>query len=199
MDRKDSGLAGVGKPFKGNTIKILKNDNTFANANTIGEILISGPILMNGYVGMEELTREVLINIDQINYYKTGDIGYLDSEGILHFKHRKDQLIKIKGFIINPDEIIEKLVKIKAVEDAKVLVNDNDQLIAVLVLNDLSYTHLTQKEIIQALKDLDDWSIPKKYYIIDSIPMNEMRKSDLKALEEGIRNQSLEFLLEWTL
>jgi len=199
MDRKDSGLAGVGKPFKGNTIKILKNDHTFATANTIGEILISGPVLMNGYIGMEELTREVLITIDQINYYKTGDIGYLDDEGILHFKHRKDQLIKIKGYIINPDEIIEKLIKIKAVEDAKVLVNDNDQLIAVLVLNDLSNTHLTQKEITQTLKDLDDWSIPQKYYVIESIPMNEMRKSDLKALEEGIRNQSLEFLLEWNL
>jgi acyl-CoA synthetase (AMP-forming)/AMP-acid ligase II len=79
------------------------------------------------------------------------------------------------------------------------LVNDNDQLIAVLVLNDLSNTHLAQKEITQTLKDLDDWSIPKKYYVIESIPMNEMRKSDLKALEEGIRNQSLEFLLEWNL
>lgn len=199
MDRKDSGRAGVGKPFKGNTIKILKNDNTFANANTIGEILISGPTLMNGYVGMEELTKDVLIKIDHIDYYKTGDIGYLDTEGILHFKHRKDQLIKIKGYIINPDEIIEKIIKIKAVEDAKVLVNDNDQLIAVLVLNDLTKKHIIQKEIIQSLKDLDDWSIPKKYYIIESIPMNEMRKSDLKALEEGIRNQSLEFLLEWTL
>lgn len=199
MDRKDSGLAGVGKPFKGNTIKILNNDNTFAMTNTIGEILISGPILMNGYIGMEELTQEVLINIDQTNYYKTGDIGYLDSEGILYFKHRKDQLIKIKGYIINPDEIIDKLIKIMTVEDAKILVNDNDQLIAVLVLNDLSNTHSTQKEIIQTLKDLDDWSIPKKYYIIESIPMNEMRKSDLKALEEGIRNQSLEFLSEWTL
>jgi acyl-CoA synthetase (AMP-forming)/AMP-acid ligase II len=199
MDQKDSGKAGVGKAFRGNTLKILKEDGGLGEVNECGEILIGGPTLMNGYVEMDELTSQVMIKIDEVIYYKTGDIGFLDQEGILHFKHRKDDLIKIKGFIVNPDEISDKLCSIQGIEEAKIIVNDKDQLIAVMTLNDSSRIHRLQKETTLALKDLDGWCIPDQYYIVKHLPINEMRKSDLIALKEGLRTRALEFLLEWSL
>ena len=199
MDQKDTESCGVGKPFKGNTIKILKEDGSFASVDESGEILISGPTLMNGYVNLEELSRQVLVTYDQTTYYKTGDIGSLDKQGILSFKHRKDELIKTKGYIVDPTEISEKLRGIQGVEEARIFVNELDQLIAVLILNDPSRMRKIPKETTQALKDLDGWCIPQHYHILKALPMNEMRKSDLHALKEGIRNRSLEFLLEWSL
>jgi len=199
MDKEDSGNIGVGKAFRGNTIKILNEDGTFASTNENGEILISGPTLMNGYVELNNLTKQVLITIGNITYYKTGDIGSIDKQGILSFKHRKDELIKTKGYIVDPSEISQKLCAIQGIEEAKIFVDEKDQLIAVLTLNDPSRIRKIPKETTQALKDLDGWCIPKHYHILKALPINEMRKSDYHALREGIKNRSLEFLLEWSL
>lgn len=199
MDKADSGKLGVGRPFFGNTIEILKEDGSLALPNEAGEILISGPTLMNGYVNQVELTQQVFIKLKDKRYYKSGDIGTLDETGCLFFNHRLDDLVKIKGFMFSPLDVQNCLLKVTGVEEAKVFVDEEERLIAVLTLNDLRKLTVIQKETTQALKDIDGWCIPQTYVIVKSLPVNEMRKSDLKALKEGLKNQSIEPLLEWSL
>lgn len=199
MDSDDSGCAGVGQPFIGNSILIMKEDGTLAATHEPGEILISGPTLMNGYYHDEALTQQVMITIDNKLYYKTADIGHLDEKGILHFRHRSDELIKVKGYIVSPSLITQRLLTLPLIQEAKIIVNDDEQLVAVLTVSDHSQLKRLQKETTQVLKDLDGWCIPKHVVIVKAMPINEMRKIDLAGLKEAVKNRTLEFLSEWSL
>lgn len=199
MDRGDSGEAGVGKPFMGNSILIIKEDGNKAEPNEPGEILISGPTLMNGYYRDDALTKRAIITIENKRYYKTKDIGHLDEKGILHFRHRSDELIKVKGYIVSPTVITQRLLSVSGIDEAKVIVNEEEQLVAVLSVSDHTQFKRLQKETTQILQDLDGWCIPKHYVIVKSMPVNEMRKVDLAGLSEAVKNRTLEFLSEWSL
>ena len=199
MDSEDSGEAGVGKPFKGNTILIMKEDGNRAELNQPGEILINGPTLMNGYYQDEALTNQVMTTIENKRYYKTKDIGHLDEKGILHFRHRNDELIKVKGYIVSPSLITQRLLLVSGIDEAKIIVNEEEQLVAVLSVSDRSQVKRLQKETTQILQDLDGWCIPKHYVIVKSMPVNEMRKIDLAGLSDAVKNRTLEFLSEWSL
>lgn len=199
MPTKDSGQAGVGIPFHGNSIKILKEDGTCAKENEPGEILISGPVLMNGYYDNDEENKRVLVQMDGALAYRTGDIGHLDQKGILHFHHRLDDLIKVKGFLISPHIIINCLLQVHGIQEARVLVDEQDVLTAILTVKENSDLKTIQKETTQVLKELDGWTQPKQFYIIKTMPINEMRKIDMNRLRDGIKNRALQFLLEWSL
>lgn len=199
MDKQDSGKQGIGKPFKGNSIKILREDGKWASPNEPGEILISGPILMNGYVHLAEENKRVLIEREGLRYYRSGDIGHLDDDGILHFRHRIDDLIKAKGYLISPQLICERLLRVNGLIEAKIIVTDDDQLMAILTVKTGHSLKTIKKEAIQSVKDLDGWCQPHRFAIIKAMPVNEMRKIDMNALKEGIRNRSLQFLSEWSL
>lgn len=94
-------LGSVGKPINNVKVKILDDDHNVLNCFEKGEIAISGPTLMNGYLEGESN----FIEIDKERYVLSGDIGYLDDEGFLFFVSRKKRIIKKKGYNIFPLEI----------------------------------------------------------------------------------------------
>ena len=62
---------------------------------------------------MYDTENKKFINIDNVRCYKTGDIGVIDEKGIIHFKGREDNQVKIKGFRIEIEEIESYLLKIQ--------------------------------------------------------------------------------------
>jgi D-alanine--poly(phosphoribitol) ligase subunit 1 len=74
-----------------------------------GEIWVSGGGLALGYLGQPRLTAEKfgeeLIDGTPTRVYRTGDLGFLDAEGVLHFEGRADRQVKIRGYRIEPGEI----------------------------------------------------------------------------------------------
>lgn len=59
--------------------------------NEVGEICFKGPVLMKGYIPVQEY-------MDEDGFYKTGDAGYYDNEGLFYIVDRYKELIKYKGF-----------------------------------------------------------------------------------------------------
>lgn len=57
-----------------------------------GEILIKGPQLMRGYLDKPEETQKVFLD----GWYRSGDIGYYNSEGLLYVTDRLKEIIKVK-------------------------------------------------------------------------------------------------------
>ena len=93
----DNRVGSIGKPFKGIEVKIAED----------GEMLVRGPVVMKGYYGHPEATKEVMRD----GWFATGDVGYQDEEGHLFITDRKKDLFKLSnGKYIAPQQI-ESLLK----------------------------------------------------------------------------------------
>lgn len=104
--------SGVGPFYAMNTGKILREDGSEAETGQIGEIFVTGPARMVGYYP-DVMPRDALL--------PTGDLGYLDEEGILHLTGRKKDIIIRNGLNISARKIEEALLSIDAVCDAAVV------------------------------------------------------------------------------
>lgn len=86
-----------------------------------GEICVSGENVMAGYYQDEATTEETFVG----NWFKTGDLGYLDEDGFLFITGRKKNLIILSnGKNVAPEELEEKLLDIAGVQEALVYVKD---------------------------------------------------------------------------
>ena len=106
----------VGIPLNATVVKVLDSAGTGreAAAGETGLIAVQSPSLMKGYYRKPELTRQVLRD----GWLLTGDIGYIDPQGLLYVCSRADDLIIVGGMNIYPVEIenaIKSLPYIEAV------------------------------------------------------------------------------------
>ncbi len=97
----DEHADSVGIPLDAVSIKILKPDGTMAATNEEGILWVKGDNVMVGYYNAPELTAKVLRD----GWLCTGDIGVIDSDGLLKIKGRRDDLIIRAGMNIYPQEI----------------------------------------------------------------------------------------------
>jgi long-chain acyl-CoA synthetase len=107
-------FGSVGKPVKGIEVKIDQPDAE----SGVGEILVRGPNVMQGYYKNPAETKKVL-GID--GWLRTGDLGYLDADGYLFIKGRiKNVYVGPSGENIYPEIIEDKLKESMFVEEALV-------------------------------------------------------------------------------
>jgi acyl-CoA synthetase (AMP-forming)/AMP-acid ligase II len=83
-----------------------------------GEILVRGPIVMQGYFGQANATAAT---IDAEGWLRTGDIGYVDADGDFFIVDRTKELIKYKGLQVAPAELESVLLGNPAIADACVI------------------------------------------------------------------------------
>ena len=101
----------VGKPLRGIRLKILDNMGKEVEVGSIGNIFISTPTIMCGYIGLGR------VELDKDGYWDTGDVGYFDQSNELYIIGRRDRMLITSGHNVYP-ESIERLIKVSE------LVND---------------------------------------------------------------------------
>ena len=111
------GSCGVTAP---NTQSRIIDPETGADlgVDASGELLVRGPQVMIGYLNNPEATEST---IDADGWLRTGDIGYIDSDGHLFIVDRLKELIKYNGFQVPPAELEALLLTHPAVADAAVV------------------------------------------------------------------------------
>lgn len=107
----------VGRALPSNDIVILNENDREVARGTEGEICIRGLNVMTEYLGLTEVNKRSLRD----GWFHSGDYGYLDTDGYLYFKTRKDYLIIKGGEKIYPSEIENVLFGHSAVEECAVL------------------------------------------------------------------------------
>lgn len=118
LDKTDSmrKTGSVGYPPSFMYIKIKDDQGNELPVGSTGEIVGTGPLLMDGYYKNEELTTNAIKD----GWLYTGDLGYLDEDGFLYLTGRKKDLIISGGVNVYPADIEEVVIQHEAVRDVAV-------------------------------------------------------------------------------
>ncbi|KAJ9048301.1 hypothetical protein DSO57_1036382 [Entomophthora muscae] len=165
--------------------------------NETGELWVSGPNIMKGYLNNLEATRDMF---DSENYMRTGDVGYFDETMCLHIVDRVKELIKYKGYQIAPAELEAVLLTHPKVKDCCVIgildsLTGEETPKAYLVLNVTGpLDESAEQAIIKEIKEASHKKLaPYKYFrggmeITDTIP----KSATGKILRRVMRDQDLQ-------
>ena len=139
---------------------------------------------MNGYY-KEDKSPFIYLNNEKC--VKTGDLGYIDSDGYLYFVSRIKNVIIYKGYNIYPLGIEKMISTIKYINEVSYL-EYQEQLITFVSLRDKTVPFAKIKEDIESLISLNfaEYMIPHKIIVIDSFPHTNVGKIDIKALKASL-------------
>ena len=182
----------IGVPFPDMLAKIVRLETTDeAPAGEEGEICVSGPAVMLGYLDSPEETANTLkTHADGRIWLHTGDIGTMDEDGFFYFKLRQKRMIKSSGMNVYPAQVEELLYKHPKVRDVCVIgVPDEAQVQAVkafvVLKNSADACAETEKELINYSRDhLIKWSCPRTIEFRDDLPKTLVGKIAYNALEK---------------
>lgn len=159
--------------------------------NTIGELVIRGPHVMQGYWEDDAATQRAL-RPGQKPWEKvlyTGDLFYADEQGFLYFVGRKDDIIKTRGEKVAPKEVEAVLHAHPGIAEA-VVVGVADSILgeairAIVVASDPS---LTERDVVRhCTQHLEDFMVPKSVEFRSSLP-----KTDTGKVSRRLAAQSVE-------
>ncbi|HOI30346.1 MAG TPA: o-succinylbenzoate--CoA ligase [Melioribacteraceae bacterium] len=178
IDKSDS----AGRPVGNNKIKIIDAGGNECPEGQSGEILIKcGSIFKEYYNNPEETGKK---KID--SYYHTGDYGFTDGKGFLFVGPRKDDVIITGGENVNTKEVEQFIIQLPSVIDAFVYSEKDpawgDIICAAVVTNKKT----TSEEIRSQLKNMmASFKVPKRIYLVDKIPRNEIGKVERDKLNRS--------------
>lgn len=177
-------LGSVGRPMAGTYVKILDENGAELPAGGIGEIAVKTETLMQGYLGMPELTGKVITD----GWYHSGDIGYVSENGYLFLTDRKDSMIITGGENVFPSEV-EKCIMTLAPEVKEVCVAGlpdpvwGEMIVAAVVKRENS--GLTENDIMaQCRRRLGSFKKPKRVMFVDELPVNNNGKVSRELVKE---------------
>lgn len=168
----------VGKPLPFNTVEILNEAGEAQPAGEIGEIVISGPTVMQGYFGDPEATL-------QNSKLYTGDLGYFDAEGDLWLVQRRSDLIVSGGENVYPAEIEIILKQHPAIADACVVgIPDAEwgQKVAAAVVLQPNANLTTDELTAFCRQHLAGYKIPRLIRVVEALPLTASGKIERKTV-----------------
>ena len=113
-DMPRSAWGSCGRPFEGMEVRIVDSDSGRpVRTATVGIIQVRGPHTLRGVC---RRSREDLFTAD--GFYPTGDLGHLDADGFMFYHGRSDDMFKVSGATVYPNEVEQALRTIDGVDNA---------------------------------------------------------------------------------
>lgn len=174
----------IGKALEGLEVKLHPETQ---------EILVRGPVVMQGYYKNPEATAACL---SEDGWFNTGDIGEIDSEGFISIRGRnKDLIVLGSGKKVAPEEVEESLREIPNVQEICVLGMKSHQgptkgteiVTAIVVVNpaDSSLQEQIQKSLHQAVMELSYYKRPSKFiFLTEPLPKTTTLKVKKNLVKE---------------
>ncbi|MBR3353717.1 acyl--CoA ligase [Candidatus Saccharibacteria bacterium] len=187
----------IGVPFPDMDFKITKND-TFKElkAGEEGEICISGPLVMMGYLGDDaETAQTIRLHDDGKLWLHTGDIGYLGDDGLIYFAQRLKRIIISSGYNIYPTHLESVINSHEAVLTSTVIGIDHHykgQVPKAFVVLKPGYKpgKRLEREIRELLeRNVPIYALPVAYEFRDKLPTTKIGKVAFRELEKEEKNK----------
>ncbi len=188
----ETAMSNVGKPMCGSQIAILDEEGVEQGPGQTGEICILGVGVSRGYHRRPELNEKKFLSRGGARLYRTGDIGYLDGAGFLHFKGRKDKQVKWRGYRIELEEIEAVANGTKLVTACHAILHQaNEAMISlILFVAPDKAAQYSRTDLRSRLKQhLPSHMLPSRFIEVDTIPTTTSGKVNtellLSTLEQG--------------
>lgn len=165
----------VGLPVPGTDVVILGEGDLEMPIGQAGEICIRGPQVMTEYWNMPEETRNVFT---ADGYFRSGDIGTMDSDGYVKIIDRKKDMIIVSGFKVFPNEVEEVLSLMPGILECAVIgAPDDDTGEAVKAFIVKEQDHLTEEQVLAYCKQqMTNYKRPKKIIFRTDLPKTNVGK-----------------------
>jgi long-chain acyl-CoA synthetase len=179
----------IGLPFPNVEAAILdQTTNELLPAGEIGELVVRGPNIMQGYWQREQETADIFVN----GWMRTGDIARMDEKGYFYIVDRSKDMINASGFNVYPREVEEILFQHPAVEEAAVIGTPDpyrgETVAAFVVLKPgFKANEQTKTEIIEFCKrQLTGYKVPKKLEFREHLPKTLVGKVLRRELRDTL-------------
>ena len=181
----------VGLPLPGNAIKIvLPGTKQEMPCGEVGEILIAGPAVMQGYLNCPSETKNILqTHTDGKTWLYTGDLGSVDKEGYVYFRGRAKRMIVTSGYNVYPLQIENILNAHQKVQTSCVIgVTDAYKMqkvrAFVKLIPGIAAAEETEQELMDYCREyISGYAIPCKILFCEDMPMTPLGKIDYRKLE----------------
>ncbi len=176
----------VGPALPGVSVRVINQEAQLCGTDEIGDIQVKGPNIFKGYWQMPEKTAE---EFTEDGYFKTGDVGRVDTEGYVSIVGRSKDLIISGGYNVYPKEIESVIDEMSGVLESAVIgvphADFGEAVVAVVVLRDGAT--LSEVALIDTLKTrIANFKVPKRVHFVDELPRNTMGKVQKNVLREQL-------------
>ncbi|KOG02517.1 Amino acid adenylation [Pseudomonas syringae pv. aceris] len=175
----------IGRPISNTRLYVLDAYDQPVPQGVIGQLHIGGAGVTRGYLNLPKTDAERFIDSPFVagdRLYRSGDLVRQRADGNLKFLGRNDDQVKIHGLRIEPGDIQACLISHPGIEQAIVLVRDEQpggqRLVAYYTGTQLPVE--TLREVLRA--QLPDYMVPALFVHLDAMPLSPNGKLDRKAL-----------------
>jgi non-ribosomal peptide synthetase component E (peptide arylation enzyme) len=177
-----------GRMLAGMELRIVGNQGEDLPAGQRGELLVRGPAASAGYVSDDEANA---LLFDKQGWARSGDLGQVDDQGVLHILGRKKDLIIRGGLNIVPRELEDLISTHPSVRQVAVIGIPDAELgeraCAVASLRPGHVLELAQLVEFLRLHEISTYKLPEILEIRDELPLNPIGKVDARALKAQMK------------
>jgi len=179
----------IGSPLPGVTYHLLDEELHAVQPGTPAELYIGGIGLARGYLNRPDLTSSKFIIRNGERLYRTGDLVVACDKGEIQFLGRIDRQVKVRGLLIEPEEIETRLLGHPAIQSVAVLKRElkhrsGRQILVAFIVPKPGYS-LSARLLREHLAlSLPRWMLPQRYEFLDCIPLTVTGKVDVSALRD---------------
>ncbi|WP_432049852.1 amino acid adenylation domain-containing protein [Verrucosispora sp. NA02020] len=177
----------IGLPIGNTSCLVLSADGSPVPPGVEGELHVGGAGLALGYLGDDEQTARsfVTVLLDGVpqQLYRTGDLVCRDADGVLHFRGRRDQQVKVRGNRLELDEIRQALNTHEAVTDSALVTIEDSvsrHVVAYYTCTDPAPDRTGLRHHLA--RDLPRYAIPSAFHRLTALPLTSTGKVDLDRL-----------------
>ena len=187
----------IGIPIPGMQVTVVDAEAAEVPNGDEGEICVTGPTLMNGYLNEPDATADTLRRHDDgRTWLHTGDIGTMDTDGYLYFRGRRKRIIKVSGVSVYPAQVEQVLEAHPGVQRACVIgIPDEYQMAAVKAFvvpagGAAGDDALARELTAHCHQHLMKWAVPRSIEFRASLPTTLVGKLAYTQLEREEQERS---------
>jgi L-proline---[L-prolyl-carrier protein] ligase len=173
----------IGRPIRGVEVELVDAAGVPVPSGEVGELVVRGPTVMQGYWGDPAGTAAVLSEDGGARSYRTGDLAREDEDGNLVFVGRRDQQVKVRGHRVELGEVEAALAALPGVRECAVVAVPDEaagrRLRAFVAAED----GIAPADLARGLGELlPPHIVPDEFVLCDELPRSATGKVDRRRL-----------------